>query len=82
MPCADSNARMEPTARRMEIFAPFEAAVKLTKLILFQPFDFTKWLVIGFAAFLASLGGGGWDGLIFRRAWEQRLEFPCRRRRR
>ena len=28
------------------------------KRILFQPFDFKKWLVIGFAAFLASLSGG------------------------
>ena len=28
------------------------------KKILFQPFDLTKWLVIGFAAFLANLSGG------------------------
>lgn len=28
------------------------------KKILFQPFDLKKWLVIGFAAFLASLSGG------------------------
>lgn len=50
---------MEPLARRIEIFGPFEAALNLTKLILFQPFDLTKWCVIGFAAFLSSLGGGG-----------------------
>lgn len=57
---------MEPTARRIEIFAPFEAALNLTKLILFQPFDFTKWCVIGFAAFLASFGGGaGGNGFNF-----------------
>src|SRR3712207_6072645 len=47
-----------PTARKIEIFAPFSAALDLTKLILFQPFDIGKWLVIGFAAFLAQLGGG------------------------
>ena len=29
------------------------------KKILFQPFDLKKWLVIGFAAWLANLGGGG-----------------------
>lgn len=50
---------MDETSRRIEIFAPFSAALDLTKLILFQPFDITKWLVLAFAAFLANLGGGG-----------------------
>jgi hypothetical protein len=31
---------------------------RMTK-ILFKPFDFTKWLILGFASFLASLGRGG-----------------------
>lgn len=31
---------------------------RMTK-ILFKPFDFTKWLILGFASFLASLGKGG-----------------------
>jgi hypothetical protein len=43
---------------KIEIFAPFGAAFELMKRILFQPFDFTKWLVIGFAAFLANLSSG------------------------
>ena len=43
---------------KVEIFKPFGEAFELTKKILFQPFDLTKWLVIGFAAFLASLSGG------------------------
>jgi hypothetical protein len=37
---------------KIEIFEPFGAAFELMKRILFQPFDFAKWLVIGFAAFL------------------------------
>lgn len=45
--------------RKIEVFEPFSRAFDLTKLILFQPFDFVKWLVIGFAAFLSHLGGGG-----------------------
>ena len=45
--------------RKIEIFAPFGAAIDLTKLILFQPFDIAKWLTIGFAAFLSHLAGGG-----------------------
>lgn len=50
---------MDDTPRKIEIFAPFSAAMDLTKLILFQPFDIAKWLTIGFAAFLANLAGGG-----------------------
>jgi hypothetical protein len=50
---------MDDSPRKIEIFAPFSAAMDLTKLILFQPFDIAKWLVIGFAAFLANLAGGG-----------------------
>lgn len=50
---------MDDTPRKIEIFAPFSAAIDLTKLILFQPFDIAKWLTIGFAAFLANLAGGG-----------------------
>jgi len=44
--------------RKIEIFAPFGEAYELTKKILFQPFDFKKWCVIGFAAFLTYLNGG------------------------
>jgi len=46
---------------KIEIFAPFGAAFELTKKILFQPFDLGKWCVIGFAAFLANLMGGGFS---------------------
>src|SRR5215217_6493969 len=48
--------------RKIEIFEPFSRAFDLTKLILFQPFDFAKWFVVGFAAFLSHLGGGGGGG--------------------
>lgn len=60
-------APMNGSPRKIEIFAPFSAAMDLTKLILFQPFDLTKWLVIGFAAFLANLAGGGGGGFNFGR---------------
>jgi hypothetical protein len=49
---------MNGTEPKIEIFKPFGEAFELMKKILFQPFDLTKWLVIGFAAFLASLSGG------------------------
>lgn len=52
-------ALMNGTAPKIEIFKPFGEAFELMKKILLQPFDIKKWLVIGFAAWLANLGGGG-----------------------
>src|SRR5216110_2386154 len=51
--------RMNGSEPRIEIFRPFGEAFELMKKILFQPFDLKKWLVIGFAAWLANLGSGG-----------------------
>ncbi len=44
----------------IRLIRPFEEAFELMKVILFRPFDLAKWCVIGFAAFLASLSGGGY----------------------
>src|SRR3954470_5340850 len=60
---------MDAPSRKIEIFAPFSAALDLTKLILFQPFDIAKWLVIGFAAFFAQFGGGGIGNFNPGRLW-------------
>ena len=49
---------MNGTEPKIEIFKPFGEAFELTKKILFQPFDLTKWLVTGFAAFLSGHFGG------------------------
>src|SRR4029077_4326482 len=54
--------RMNGNGSKIEIFKPFGEAFELMKKILFQPFDLKKWLVIGFAAWLANLGGGGGGG--------------------
>jgi hypothetical protein len=70
-------AGVNGTEPKIEIFKPFGEAFELMKKILFQPFDLTKWLVIGFAAFLASFSGGvrlsfnpfsGWSGREDRKA--------------
>lgn len=57
---------MNGTAQSIEIFKPFGEAYEVMKKILFQPFDISKWFVIGFAAFLAGNFGGGfgfwWPG--------------------
>jgi hypothetical protein len=49
---------MDGAEAQIEIFKPFGQAFELMKRILFQPFDLRKWFVIGFAAWLANLGGG------------------------
>jgi hypothetical protein len=46
---------------KIEIFEPFGTGFELMKRILFQPFDFAKWLVIGFAAFLSGSWGSGFQ---------------------
>lgn len=46
---------------KIEIFEPFGAAFEMMKRILFQPFDFARWCVIGFAAFLSGSWGGGFQ---------------------
>src|SRR6266480_3060238 len=50
---------MDSPDRPIEIFAPFSEAFELTRKILFQPFDLTKWFVIGFAAWIATFFSGG-----------------------
>ncbi|MDQ2868000.1 MAG: hypothetical protein M3R59_06250 [Verrucomicrobiota bacterium] len=51
---------------KVEIIAPFDRAIQLTKRILFQPFSFEKWIVIGFAAFLSHFAGSGSPNFSFR----------------
>jgi hypothetical protein len=50
---------MNGNGSKIEIFKPFSESFELMKKILFQPFNLSKWLVIGFAAWLANLGAGG-----------------------
>ena len=55
---------MDGDTPKIEIFKPFGEAFELMKRILFQPFDFKKWFVIGFAALLCghySAGGFGFN---------------------
>jgi hypothetical protein len=39
---------------KIEIIKPLDEGFELMKKILFQPFNFEKWLIIGFAAFLSG----------------------------
>ena len=64
---------MNGTEPKIEIFKPFGEAFELTKRILFHPFDVKKWFVIGFAAWLANLGGSGFNYQYNRREDVQKL---------
>jgi hypothetical protein len=55
------NQLNPPSSSEIRIMKPFEDGYAVMKSILFQPFDLTKWLVIGFAAWLATIGGGGYN---------------------
>jgi len=46
----------------LSVIDPIEPAFARTKRILFQPFDFGKWLRLGFCAFLMGLAEGGGGG--------------------
>ena len=41
---------------------PLTPAIEHTKEVLFRPFDLSKWLALGFCAWLAGLGEGGGGG--------------------
>jgi hypothetical protein len=56
---------MNGAESKIEIFKPFGEAFEVMKKILFQPFDLKKWLVIGFAAWLANFGGGAGSGFNY-----------------
>src|SRR5438132_13219662 len=64
---------MNGSEPKIEIFKPFGEAFELMKRILFQPFDVKKWFVIGFAAWLANLGSGGFNYQYNRREDVQKV---------
>ncbi|UCE99599.1 MAG: hypothetical protein JSV82_00580 [Planctomycetota bacterium] len=47
---------------RISVIDPISPAIKRVKLLLFKPFDISKWFTIGFCAWLAYLGSGGGGG--------------------
>lgn len=43
----------------LSVIDPISPSIERTKQILFRPFDLGKWFLLGFTAFLATLGQGG-----------------------
>lgn len=48
--------------QRVSVIDPIGPAIEHVRLMLFKPFDLSKWLTIGFCAWLAQLGHGGGGG--------------------
>ncbi|HWB59674.1 MAG TPA: hypothetical protein VG733_09280, partial [Chthoniobacteraceae bacterium] len=53
---------MDLHPEHVSVTEPVGLAIERVKQVLFRPFDFGKWITIGFCAWLASLGGGGGGG--------------------
>ena len=53
------------TTTPVAYIAPLEAGWARMKELLFRPFDLGRWMVIGFTAWLASLGEGGGGNFNF-----------------
>jgi hypothetical protein len=48
--------------QRISVIDPIGQAIEHVRLMLFKPFDLSKWFIIGFCAWLAQLGHGGSGG--------------------
>jgi len=53
---------MEPMTNSIRYWQPLERAFDRMRRILFEPFDLVTWMVLGFSAWLATLGSGGGGG--------------------
>jgi hypothetical protein len=55
---------MTPRAPYVSVVDPIGPAIERVKMVLFRPFSFERWIIIGFCAWLAHLaeGGGGGGG--------------------
>ena len=49
-------------SNNVSVIDPIGPAIERVKVMLFRPFDFGRWFIIGFCAWLAYLGNGGGGG--------------------
>ena len=57
---------MAEERKNISVIEPVNLAFARVRDMLFKPFDFSKWLAIGFCAWLAFLGERGFSGFNFR----------------
>jgi len=52
--------------QRVSVIDPIEPTIERVRLMLFEPFDLSKWFTVGFCAWLAYLGQGGSPSFNYR----------------
>lgn len=52
---------MDLHPQAVSVIDPINPAIERVKQVLFKPFSMAKWFTIGFCAWLATLGGGGYS---------------------
>ena len=57
---------MTEESRHISVIEPVSVALERVKEVLLRPFDFPRWLAIGFCAWLAYLGEGGISNFNYR----------------
>ncbi|MCA1808399.1 MAG: hypothetical protein ABR497_00645 [Kiritimatiellia bacterium] len=63
----DTESVMQSPERvRLLVVAPVNSAMETVRRILFAPFDLSRWLILGFTAWLATMAGDvSWSGINF-----------------
>jgi hypothetical protein len=61
---------------QVSVIAPIQPAIERARRLLFQPFDLARWFAIGFCAWLARLGEGGFSGFNPRVALPPDFQAP------
>ena len=56
---------LSPPVRDIDVAKPVGLALDHVQRMLFRPFDLSKWIIVGFCAWLAGLGESGGTGLGF-----------------
>jgi hypothetical protein len=56
---------LSPPVRDIDVTQPIGMALDHVQRMLFRPFDLSKWIIVGFCAWLAGLGESGGTGLGF-----------------
>jgi len=60
-PADPDESVLAEVKRNISVADPISRAWDRMALVLFKPFDFSRWLGLGFCAFLAALGQGGFN---------------------
>jgi hypothetical protein len=61
---------------QVSVIAPIQPAIERARRLLFQPFDLARWFAIGFCAWLARLGEGGFGGYNLRFPLQSGVQSP------